>query len=138
MRLLMEQERRLRSTLLAGLGGGVLVAGILFAWFQLAHRLVWGSGYADLPGENTYGSVAKAEAVVLVLAAFIGGFITSLMCRSLRWLAALVAALPLFVLVAASQTVWSWWYMTSAVMALAGAYATDLTARATRQANSEA
>ena len=95
--------------------------------------MVWGSGYTDLPGQDTYGWVAKLEAGVLGVVAFIAGVASSLMCRSLRWLAAIIGVSPLLLLVAASAAGWSEWYAIATLVALAGAYVTSFVARIGRR-----
>jgi hypothetical protein len=106
-----------------GVGCAVLTALLISAWFQIQSWLIRGSGYTDLPGQDTLQLVLNLAPYAFSIIALLGGRVSGLLCRSTRWLAALVGVSPLLLLTAVSPP-HSWHgYILFPFLAIVGAYA---------------
>jgi hypothetical protein len=113
----------------AGFASAAVTGVLLFFWFQVEHWVIWRSAYTDLPGQDTHRLVYGVQPYVVGLVALVAGRVSGLLCRSTRWIAALLGVLPLVLLVAASARGFSFWYIVGPLLALIGAYAPTWIAR---------
>jgi hypothetical protein len=109
-------------TVLVGLGGAVLTVVLLFLGNRLVHWLIWGSGYTDLPGQDTLGLVLNLEPYGIGVIALLAGRFCGVMCTSFRWLAVLFSVVPLVALTAVSPPPFWYWCVLAPSIEMLGAY----------------
>ena len=108
---------------MAGFASAAITGALMFLWFQIEHWLIRGSAYTDLPGQDTHQLVNSIEPYAIGLVALAAGRISGFLCRSTRWLAALLSVAPILLLVSMSARHFSFWYVLGPLLALFGAYA---------------
>lgn len=113
----------------AGFASAAVTGLLMFLWFQIEHWVIWRSAYTDLPGQDTLHLVNNLQPYALGLVALVGGRISGLLCRSKRWLAALLSVSSLLLLVAVFARHFAFWYVLGPLLALVGAYAPTWMAR---------
>jgi hypothetical protein len=125
---LFEKRRRIGRSLGAGIVGATLTIVLLVVGNHIAHWVIVGSGYTDLPGQDTLGLTLELEKYAIGLIALVAGRISGLLCHGARWLAAALAVSPLLTLFTISGSPFNRWYsyVLALLVALVGAYATDI------------
>jgi hypothetical protein len=112
----------LRRAALVGFGGATLAVVLLWLGNQIVHWLIWGTGYTDLPGQDTLGLVLSLEPIGLGVIALVVGRVCGLTCTSHTWLAALVSVLPLLLLTLVSPRQFWYWYLLAPLLSTFAAY----------------
>lgn len=105
-----------------GLGCAVLTAVLIGIWFRIQSWLITGTGYTDLPGQDTLQLVLDLSNYAFIIIALLAGRVCGLLCRSNRWLAALLGVSPLLLLTAVSPKHFGYGYVLFPLVAIMGAY----------------
>jgi hypothetical protein len=121
----------------AGVGGAALTALLLFVWDQVEHWVIRGSGFTDLPGQDSLGLMSNLSTIVLGLLALVAGRVVSLLSKTGRWLAAFIGVSPLLLLMVLamgeSNPLRIWYvYLVVYLLALLGAYGPSWTWKRSR------
>jgi hypothetical protein len=107
----------------AGIAGAAVTALLIFVWFQLDDWVIQGSGFTDLPGQDTLQQLSNLAPYALGVVALVAGRVSGLLCRSTRWLAAMLGVSPLLLLTAVSPRHFRYFYILFPFLAFLGAYA---------------
>lgn len=115
------RDEPMTKSMRAGAVGTIFTTLAMLLWHQIERWINWGSGYTDLPGQDTSQLLLDLQPYVAMLLALIAGRVSGLLCASHRWLAGLLSVTPLLGLFAVSPAGFnaSHWYLYLAVPVIA-------------------